>query len=428
MEVNINSVKPQLNGHIDIGRDDDSLENLYTCNAMEATNLKIVFTSDDLNKNCTKRLFKPELVHQIFGINEIIFGYRNIVVNIYVTANSAQYFIEVKYKAMIDSSKGLSPDNILERLALWLPAKYYTDRKQFIRVIERENHSQMFGSVVDTFETYNKSENATYKYIITNCSASEKGFAEFHLRFECMIVWFIDAASQIDVDDPNWIFLYVFEERTLPNGKTGYYPVGYCTIYKFFHFPDKIRTRISQLFVIPPCQRTGVGTKLLSATYKVITELPNVIDITVEDPCEAFKKMRDTLDCQLLMQIESFKYPAISKGFTQDMFTEANYHYKLNKQQCRRIYEILRMVYITQYPNSDEAQKFYNEIKQRVEAPYQREQRNWKKKGIISSLSPNKDCFIYQTCIAKKDECSKDVMSYIHDIKSFALNLHSKLY
>lgn len=42
MAVNvINSVKPQLNGHEDIGRDDDLLENLYTCNAMEITNLKI---------------------------------------------------------------------------------------------------------------------------------------------------------------------------------------------------------------------------------------------------------------------------------------------------------------------------------------------------------------------------------------------------
>lgn len=129
---------------------------------------------------------------------------------------------------MIDSSKGPSPDNILEKLSPWLPVKYYTDKKQFIRVIERENHNQIFGSIVDSFEVYNSMcseiyiilaffhivillevEKTTYKYIITNCSISEEGFAEFHLRFECMIVWFIDAASQIDTDDPSWIFLYV---------------------------------------------------------------------------------------------------------------------------------------------------------------------------------------------------------------------------
>lgn len=57
-------------------------------------------------------------------------------------------------------------------------------------------------------------------------------------------------------------------------------PVGFCTIYKFYAYPDKIRPRISQFFILPTHQRRGLGTKLYENVINYLREQPEVVDIT----------------------------------------------------------------------------------------------------------------------------------------------------
>ncbi|KAF5300371.1 hypothetical protein FQR65_LT00992 [Abscondita terminalis] len=75
------------------------------------------------------------------------------------------------------------------------------------------------GESLIQFSCVMKKDKTTYEYIITLCSIDEPGFTEFHYRFQCMIVWFIDAASQIDADDPNWMFLYVTNSFNIQSDK-----------------------------------------------------------------------------------------------------------------------------------------------------------------------------------------------------------------
>lgn len=44
---------------------------------------------------------------------------------------------------------------------------------------------------------------------------------------------------------------------------------GYTTVYNFYAFPDKTRLRLSQILVLPPYQRQGVGRQMLEAVYKL---------------------------------------------------------------------------------------------------------------------------------------------------------------
>jgi len=161
---------------------------------------------------------------------------------------------------------------------------------------------------------------------------------------------------------------------------------------------------------------------LLRNAYQLIQSLPNVIDITVEDPCQTFTRMRDLLDCQLLMQLDSFKYPTIKGGFTKEMFDEANLHFKLNKKQCRRIYEILRIVYLN--GNRQEFDNFYREVVQRIEAPYMRDQKAvMRKKLRREQIQGNQ---IYQP--SKPARCVKsNVMGYLTELNEAAVHLRSKL-
>lgn len=78
-----------------------------------------------------------------------------------------------------------------------------------------------------------------------------------------------------------WNSLYSYEEFEHPVTKEIYRSaVGYCSVYKFYAYPDNIRTRISQFFIIPPHQRKGIGSELYDTVIKDIKKMPEVIDIT----------------------------------------------------------------------------------------------------------------------------------------------------
>lgn len=75
-------------------------------------------------------------------------------------------------------------------------------------------------------------------------------------------------------------FFTRYEEKRVGRNRMVHYPIGFCTVYQFFAYPDMIRPRISQFFILPPFQRMGLGSKLLQAVYNHILEMPNVLEIT----------------------------------------------------------------------------------------------------------------------------------------------------
>ena len=56
--------------------------------------------------------------------------------------------------------------------------------------------------------------------------------------------------------------------------------VGLCTLFMFWAWPDRRRCRVSQVLVLPPFQRRGVGRRLLQAAYAV-ADSQDVVDVTV---------------------------------------------------------------------------------------------------------------------------------------------------
>ena len=51
-------------------------------------------------------------------------------------------------------------------------------------------------------------------------------------------------------------------------------------MYSFFCYPDRSRLRVSQVLVLPPFQRQGVGRGLLQAVY-ALADTRNALDVTV---------------------------------------------------------------------------------------------------------------------------------------------------
>jgi GNAT superfamily N-acetyltransferase len=55
---------------------------------------------------------------------------------------------------------------------------------------------------------------------------------------------------------------------------------GYATAYEYYAYPDNTRPRISQMLVLPPFQRIGLGAELLDSIYRHYISQPRVVDIT----------------------------------------------------------------------------------------------------------------------------------------------------
>lgn len=51
-------------------------------------------------------------------------------------------------------------------------------------------------------------------------------------------------------------------------------------MYEYYAYPDNTRPRISQMLVLPPFQRNGVGLQLLDKIYRYYISQPRVVDIT----------------------------------------------------------------------------------------------------------------------------------------------------
>lgn len=227
----------------------------------------------------------------------------------------------------------------------------------------------------------NNIESVKKRFQIFHARADTKGFNHFQARMQTLIMWFIESATMIDYEDPRWDFFMIFEkynpstsensEATSVSTEDKYYFAGYATVYRYYAYPDRTRPRVSQMLLLPPYRRNGLGTTLLQSIYDYYMKQPATLDITAEDPDEEFIAMRDFLDCRNCLRLSMFKPEKLNQGWSDEMAAEAQEKLRLCKRQSRKVYEILKLKNID--TSNDEEYKMYRlEIKNRLNIPHQR--------------------------------------------------------
>jgi len=105
----------------------------------------------------------------------------------------------------------------------------------------------------------------------------------------------------------------LFEKRKRRDAsqEATYHFVGYSSLYPFYHFPEKVRLRLSQFVILTPYQRQGHGSELYKAIYEYILKHDGIAELTVEDPAEAFEDLRDKNDLKMLLSNQHF----MAEGF-----------------------------------------------------------------------------------------------------------------
>ena len=171
-------------------------------------------------------------------------------------------------------------------------------------------------------------------------------------RIQILVSFFIEAGTPLDLRESEealkrWTVFFLYQKTTEKTDGTSapYTFMGYSTIYRYymyqsltpptspaakkqpvrpeirddFKFPaseDKTlelqfsshpcRSRISQFVILPPFQKGGNGSRFYNAIFDNFLADPKTIEITVEDPNEAFDDLRDLNDLARLRLNSAF--------------------------------------------------------------------------------------------------------------------------
>lgn len=207
-------------------------------------------------------------------------------------------------------------------------------KEAFLRAVEVEDTKfRPLGEKVREWATPDGRNFEVYSATV----AGTPGFREYHARLQPWIMFFIDAASYIDVDDENWQFFVLFERYGAKDAAGGqrYAVAGYATVYEYYAYPAHKRPRISQLLVLPPFQGRGHGARVLDVINDHYRTMDKVVDITVEDPSDAFVRLRDFVDARNCLALDAFAKDKLKAGYSEEMTKASNEKYKICRRQSR---------------------------------------------------------------------------------------------
>jgi len=360
--------------------DENKIVSKFLVDSNQAVKFKLVRNEEDIQND--KTCFNPGMSHQVFGAKENIFGFSNLDIKLYYTAGSLHQYYQKSFETQISKTDGgIDPDNIEEKLN----ENYILDQENcassighFGDMVRKDKDFKPFGSKVTEFKRNSR------HFEIYKPTMADPGFKEWYLRLETFILWFIDGSQYINTDDVQWDYFTLFERfQNQETGKNQYAIAGFSTVFRFYCYPEKIRPRVSQILVMPPFQRMGLGSTLLENIYTHYNT-SDVLEITMEDPSDDCQRVRDFIDARNCTSLPEFGRDFINKGWHPCMYTSARDKFKINKKQARRIYEILRLKFTPKF--DEKAMKLYRlDIKNRLNAPHKNE--NLRKKRVMAQVS-----------------------------------------
>lgn len=163
-------------------------------------------------------------------------------------------------------------------------------------------------------------------------------------RIQILVPFFIEGGTLLDVNEEDanrWTVYFLYCRKTgTKTSKQIYEFAGYCTVYSFYilQLPSPpaspaqngseqpaarddlelgdgnydlsqlpCRSRISQFLITPQYQGQGNGSGFYGELYNQYLKHPQTVELTVEDPNEAFDDMRDVCDLSYLRTRPDFQ-------------------------------------------------------------------------------------------------------------------------
>ncbi|KAJ1737736.1 histone acetyltransferase 1 [Coemansia sp. Benny D160-2] len=310
--------------------------------------------------------FHPAFTYQMYGQQERVFGYKGLRINLHYAAGSLATLLDTEYTKRIDQMEtslpvSLKADDVETPMRKMLSeSAVCSSKEEFAQRVAADTRE--FRPLGKKCHEYVHQDIA---YEIYDNAFADKEFCEYHRRIQTFVMFYIEGAQFIDDLDEKWRVFTVFEKLDI-QGSTSYSFVGYCTMYQFFHWPDRKRARISQFLVLPPFQGQGHGSQLYRFIHSLVRRTPEYADLTVEDPSESFDDMRDRNDMRLLLDHNAFE--GLEAPVDAQTVGKMQAQYKLSRRQTVRCIEIALLKKLDKAKRPDEYRQYRLFVKRRIYA------------------------------------------------------------
>lgn len=333
----------------------------WSSNANEATCLRLVGAPPPADG-----VFHPAFTYSIFGEAETIFGYTDLHIRLAFASGSLVPALDVDY-ASKNTTTAAQVDDVYETLAEYLPRDELVplDALEQQATADAAGGAGAFQPLGERIATYTRTavkpkgraslsslfsargrpaEARPREFHIYKATWDTPGFRAWHARVQILTLFFIEGASYIQEDEPNWEFYTVFERVAGEKGDAFHF-VGYTSLYRFWRWPGTTRLRLSQFLILPPYQKQRHGAELYETVYAQALADEAVCELTVEDPSEAFDQLRDTCDLRRLARPGGPLADAdLLSPFDKEWSTQARTASKMAPRQWARMLEMLALM------------------------------------------------------------------------------------
>lgn len=128
-------------------------------------------------------------------------------------------------------------------------------------------------------------------------SLDDESYHEQNFYLQSLLPFFIDGASIIE-PSPFWQYFMIYNKSTLNL-------VAFATVYEAHHSAERYRAKVSQVLVLPPYQRQGLGHLLYQTLYQHYLVQPKCFQLIVEDAAEEFQRIQDISNCQEYLKVNT---------------------------------------------------------------------------------------------------------------------------
>ncbi|KAJ0031085.1 hypothetical protein Pint_13337 [Pistacia integerrima] len=330
----------------------------------------------------------PVDLNSFFDEDGKIYGYQELKITVWVNIISFHSYADITFKGTSNRGKGIT--DLKSALQSIFAETLVESKDKFLQTFSTE--TQFIRSAVSTGEVMqHKASNGHVSHLEEAVSDLEVvrmvvgNMATGHLysRLIPLVLLLVDGSNPIDVTDPRWELYLLIQKTEDQQGDIQHRLLGFTALYRFYHYPDSTRIRLSQILILPPYQCKGYGSYLVEVLSNIaIAE--NVYDFTVEEPLDSFQHVRTCVDIKHLLAFEpiqpaidsavlSLKEGKVSKKIHAPRFVpplsavdDVRKTLKINKKQFLQCWEIL--IYLSLHSVDKCIEDYFTIISNRVRA------------------------------------------------------------
>ncbi|KAL5351218.1 histone acetyltransferase 1 [Pseudogymnoascus australis] len=278
----------------------------WSTQSNDALHISLVRPENGASK--TISTFHPKFTYSIFGDEESIFGYQGLKIHLRYNASDMRPGLLITYNKRFKAVGDVEPTDLKGLLEDFLPDNAFQKAAAFDATINDPNLKNFTppGKLLQSYEE----ADATYEIWYGN--SADPAIQQLLRRLQILVALFIEGGTAIN--DEEWgsgrwtVFLLYKKSHATDESASPYTFMGYCTVYNYYPLIPKLPLPAAGT------KRGGHGARFYSAVFAYYQSDPQTVEITIEDPNEAFDDLRDLNDLIYLRTLPEFQALKINTG------------------------------------------------------------------------------------------------------------------